>query len=128
MSKAEGVAAKAAALERTLAQSQATTDSLCKLLDDFVESTAELQAVMRPIHSRIQGLTRVQDNVNLTMSLCESMLTQFDVSRDVERQVCRALGGFAPHGCVASGGWKGNVLWSGVSVHSVLSGVGASGW
>jgi hypothetical protein len=88
-SKAEDVAAKAAALERTMAKSQATTDQMCRLLDDFVEGTAKLQAVMRPVHSHIQGLMRVQDNINLTISLCESMLTQFDVSRDVERQVLR---------------------------------------
>ena len=109
-------------MEQTLAQSQGTTDQLCSLLDDFVERTAALQAVMLPIHARIQSLTRVQDNAKLASSLCESMLLHFDVSRDVERQVRSSATRWQTVQSCSCVGLFTSFEWLGFRFHECLSG------
>ncbi|KAK3245716.1 hypothetical protein CYMTET_44733, partial [Cymbomonas tetramitiformis] len=79
--------ARADLLRSSLARSQEITDELSTVLDKFDERTAALEKTLLPIQSRVQSLSRAQDNLNLTLSCVRDMLDKFDVYRQLDTRI-----------------------------------------
>ncbi|CAK9211740.1 unnamed protein product [Sphagnum troendelagicum] len=97
-SEVEELAARAQFMRESLGKSQSITDSMITILGSFDHRLSTLETVMRPTQVRTHAYRKAHENIDSTLKAAESVLTQFDVSRQVENKVLKGpendLGGF----------------------------------
>jgi exocyst complex protein 7 len=97
-SEVEELAARAQFMRESLGKSQSITDSMITILGSFDHRLSTLETAMRPTQVRTHAYRKAHENIDSTLKAAESVLTQFDVSRQVENKVLKGpendLGGF----------------------------------
>ncbi|KAH8941439.1 hypothetical protein BDL97_14G039300 [Sphagnum fallax] len=97
-SEVEALAARAQFMRESMGKSQSITDSMISILGSFDHRLSALETSMRPTQVRTHAYRKAHENIDNTLKAAESVLTQFDVSRQVENKVLKGpendLGGF----------------------------------
>ncbi|XP_002960879.2 exocyst complex component EXO70A1, partial [Selaginella moellendorffii] len=81
------VVARAQLVRESLIKSQSITDQMLRILGSFDQRLSALQTTMRPTQVRTHAIRNVHDNIDQTINAAETILTQFDVSRQVEPKI-----------------------------------------
>eukprot|EP00873_Tetraselmis_striata_P012678 jgi/Tetstr1/432942/TSEL_022280.t1 len=84
---AEELAARLAALEDNLQQSDLLTGTAVGILDELEGQLTELARVTRPIYTRTQALTWARGNIKQVQRRADEVLQHMDVSRKVEKRI-----------------------------------------
>ncbi|KAJ7297132.1 hypothetical protein O6H91_Y078600 [Diphasiastrum complanatum] len=94
----ELLSARAKHLKDSLSKSQAITDNMINILGSFDHRLSSLEAAMRPTQVRTHAFRTAHQNINDTLKAAEAILTQFDVSRQVESKIIQGphedIGGY----------------------------------
>ncbi|XP_037488111.1 exocyst complex component EXO70A1-like isoform X1 [Triticum dicoccoides] len=83
----EGLAQRAALLRESLGRSQAATDAVVSILGSFDSRLSALDAAMRPIQLRTHAVRTAHENIDRTLRSADVILTQFDRTREAEREI-----------------------------------------
>lgn len=79
--------ARAQFMRDSLGKSQSMTESMISILGSFDHRLSSLETAMRPTQVRTHAFRKAHENIDSTLKAAESVLTQFDVSRQVEDTV-----------------------------------------
>lgn len=97
-SEVEMLQARAQFMRESLGKSQSVTETMISILGSFDNRLSSLETAMRPTQVRTHAFRKAHENIDNTLKAAESVLTQFDVSRQVENKVLSGpnndLGGF----------------------------------
>ncbi|CAK9270883.1 unnamed protein product [Sphagnum jensenii] len=94
----DSVVERAQFMRESLGKSQAITDSMIAILGSFDNRLSTLETAIRPTQVRTHAFRKVHENIDSILKAAESVLTQFEVSRQVENKVLEGpkndFGGF----------------------------------
>ncbi|KAJ7556869.1 hypothetical protein O6H91_05G102600 [Diphasiastrum complanatum] len=79
--------AQAELIRESLAKSQIITDNMVEILGSFDHRLSSLETAMRPTQVRTHAFRVAHGNLDKTLKAAEAILTQFDVSRQVENKI-----------------------------------------
>lgn len=74
-------------MRESLTKSQTITDSMITILGSFDHRLSDLEAAMRPTQVHTHTIRKAHENIDNTLKVAETILTQFDVSRNVEPKI-----------------------------------------
>ncbi|KAL6651645.1 hypothetical protein ACP70R_010570 [Stipagrostis hirtigluma subsp. patula] len=83
----ESLAQRAALLRESLQKSQQVTDAVVSILGSFDSRLSGLDAAMRPIQDRTFAVRTAHENIDRTLRSADVILTQFDRTREAEREI-----------------------------------------
>ncbi|KAG8043976.1 hypothetical protein GUJ93_ZPchr0458g22323 [Zizania palustris] len=83
----ESLAQRAALLRESLQKSQSVTDAVVSILGSFDSRLSVLDAAMRPIQVRTHAVRTAHENIDRTLRSADVILTQFDRTREAEREI-----------------------------------------
>lgn len=83
----ESLAQRAALLRESLQRSQSATDAVVSILGSFDSRLSALDAAMRPIQVRTHAVRTAHENIDRTLRSADVILTQFDRTREAEREI-----------------------------------------
>ncbi|EEE61943.1 hypothetical protein OsJ_16696 [Oryza sativa Japonica Group] len=83
----ETLAQRAALLRESLQKSQSVTDAVVSILGSFDSRLSALDAAMRPIQVRTHAVRTAHENIDRTLRSADVILTQFDRTREAEREI-----------------------------------------
>lgn len=85
-------------MRESLSKSQTITDSMIAILGSFDHRLSDLEAAMRPTQVHTHAIRKAHENIDSTLKVAETILTQFDISRKVESKIIEGphndLGGY----------------------------------
>ncbi|CAN6230112.1 unnamed protein product [Urochloa humidicola] len=83
----ESLAQRAALLRESLQKSQQATDAVVSILGSFDSRLSALDSAMRPIQVRTHAVRTAHENIDRTLRSADVILTQFDRTREAEREI-----------------------------------------
>ncbi|ONM11917.1 Exocyst complex component EXO70A1 [Zea mays] len=83
----ESLAQRAALLRESLQKSQQVTDAVVSILGSFDSRLTALDSAMRPIQVRTHAVRTAHENIDRTLRSADVILTQFDRTREAEREI-----------------------------------------
>ncbi|KAL6844318.1 hypothetical protein ACP4OV_025991 [Aristida adscensionis] len=83
----ESLAQRAALLRESLQRSQQATDAVVSILGSFDSRLSALDSAMRPIQVRTHAVRTAHENIDRTLRSADVILTQFDRTREAEREI-----------------------------------------
>ncbi|KAJ1273560.1 hypothetical protein BS78_06G290900 [Paspalum vaginatum] len=83
----ESLAQRAALLRESLQKSQQVTDAVVSILGSFDSRLSALDSAMRPIQVRTHAVRTAHENIDRTLRSADVILTQFDRTREAEREI-----------------------------------------
>ncbi|KAF8769333.1 hypothetical protein HU200_006851 [Digitaria exilis] len=83
----ESLAQRAALLRESLHKSQQVTDAVVSILGSFDSRLSALDSAMRPIQVRTHAVRTAHENIDRTLRSADVILTQFDRTREAEREI-----------------------------------------
>ncbi|CAN6236724.1 unnamed protein product [Urochloa humidicola] len=83
----ESLAQRAALLRESLHKSQQATDAVVSILGSFDSRLSALDSAMRPIQVRTHAVRTAHENIDRTLRSADVILTQFDRTREAEREI-----------------------------------------
>ncbi|RLM65955.1 exocyst complex component EXO70A1-like [Panicum miliaceum] len=83
----ESLAQRAALLRESLQKSQQVTDAVVYILGSFDSRLSALDSAMRPIQARTHAVRTAHENIDRTLRSADVILTQFDRTREAEREI-----------------------------------------
>jgi exocyst complex protein 7 len=83
----EGFKARAEFLRESLEKSREVTGTMITILGSFDNRLSTLETAMRPTQVKTHAFRKAHDNIDGTLEAAQSVLHQFDVSRQVENKV-----------------------------------------
>ncbi|XP_062185228.1 exocyst complex component EXO70A1-like isoform X2 [Phragmites australis] len=83
----ESLAQRAALLRESLQKNQQVTDAVVSILGSFDSRLSALDSAMRPIQVRTHAVRTAHENIDRTLRSADVILTQFDRTREAEREI-----------------------------------------
>ncbi|XP_062227200.1 exocyst complex component EXO70A1-like [Phragmites australis] len=83
----ESLAQRAALLRESLQKSQQVTHAVVSILGSFDSRLSALDSAMRPIQVRTHAVRTAHENIDRTLRSADVILTQFDRTREAEREI-----------------------------------------
>eukprot|EP00897_Mesotaenium_endlicherianum_P006653 jgi/Mesen1/6015/ME000306S05280 len=87
LGEVERLTAQANILRASLKKAQGTSDDMIGVLGSFDQRLSTLEAAMRPTQMRTHLFRKSHENIDSTVKEIETVLTQFDIARQVEHRV-----------------------------------------
>uniref|UniRef100_A0A0C9S811 Exocyst subunit Exo70 family protein n=1 Tax=Wollemia nobilis TaxID=56998 RepID=A0A0C9S811_9CONI len=85
----ETLTERAQFMRDSLQKSQTITDNMVSILGSFDHRLSTLETAMRPTQVRTHAIRKAHENIDKTLKAAEVILTQFDISRQVEAKIMR---------------------------------------
>ncbi|KAG0570253.1 hypothetical protein M758_6G142600 [Ceratodon purpureus] len=83
----EAFVARAQFMRESLENSQKITDTMIGILGSFDNRLSTLETAMRPTQVKTHAFRKAHDNIDSTLEAAQSVLHQFEISRQVEDKV-----------------------------------------
>lgn len=85
----EGLAQRAQMMRESLHKSEKNTEKIVSILGSFDHRLSTLETAMRPTQVRTHAIRKAHENIDKTLKAADVILTQFDISRQVEAKIMR---------------------------------------
>ncbi|XP_042015292.1 exocyst complex component EXO70A1-like [Salvia splendens] len=85
----ETLTERAALMRESMKKTQAITDNVVTILGSFDHRLSALETAMRPTQLKTHSIRKAHENIDKTLKTAESVLDQFDRSREAEAKILR---------------------------------------